>query len=198
MRNRTALHVKRAIDLCGSACGLALLSPVLLAIYIGLKISSKGPAIFSQERIGLGGKPFRIYKFRTMVVNTEEDGIPQLAEANDERLTRFGKFLREHHLDELPQLWNVLCGDMSFVGYRPERQFFIEKIMELRPDYAELYSIRPGTTSMATLYNGYTNTMDKMIRRLDMDLEYLHNQSLWLDCKIMVKTFTSIAFGRKF
>ncbi len=198
MKNKTELCIKRAIDLCGSACGLALLSPILLIIYIGLKISSKGPAIFSQERIGLGGKPFMIYKFRTMVVNTEEDGIPQLAEANDERLTRFGKFLREHHLDELPQLWNVLRGDMSFVGYRPERQFFIEKIMELRPDYAELYSIRPGTTSMATLYNGYTNTMDKMIRRLDMDLEYLHNQSLWLDCKIIIKTFTSIAFGRKF
>ncbi len=198
MRNRAMLHMKRTIDLCGSACGLVLLSPVFLAIYIGLKLSTSGSAIFSQERIGLGGKPFRIYKFRTMVVNTEENGIPQLAEANDERLTRFGKLLREHHLDELPQLWNVLCGDMSFVGYRPERKYFIDKIMELRPDYAELYSMRPGITSMATLYNGYTSTMDKMIRRLDMDLEYLHNQSLWLDCKIVTKTFVSILFGRKF
>lgn len=146
----------------------------------------------------MGGKPFKIYKFRTMVVNTEENGIPQLAEVNDERLTRFGKLLREHHLDELPQLWNVLCGDMAFVGYRPERKYFIDKIMELRPDYAELYAMRPGITSMATIYNGYTNTMNKMIRRLDMDLEYLHNQSLWLDCKIVIKTFVSIAFGRKF
>jgi lipopolysaccharide/colanic/teichoic acid biosynthesis glycosyltransferase len=198
MQNRPMLYIKRALDLIGSACGLLLLLPVFLVIYVGLKLSTRGSAIFSQERIGLGGKPFRIYKFRTMVVNTEEDGIPQLAEANDERLTRFGKFLREHHLDELPQLWNVLRGDMSFVGYRPERKYFIDKIMEIRPDYAELYSIRPGTTSMATLYNGYTNTMGKMLRRLDMDLEYLHNQSLWLDFKIVFKTFVSIIFGRKF
>ncbi len=198
MRNKTMLHMKRAMDLFGAAFGLVLLSPVFLVIYIGLKLSTSGSAIFSQERIGLGGKPFKIYKFRTMVVNTEENGIPQLAEVNDERLTRFGKLLREHHLDELPQLWNVLCGDMAFVGYRPERKYFIDKIMELRPDYAELYAMRPGITSMATIYNGYTNTMDKMIRRLDMDLEYLHNQSLWLDCKIVTKTFVSIAFGRKF
>ncbi len=198
MRNKTMLHMKRTIDLFGAAFGLVLLSPVFLVIYIGLKLSTSGSAIFSQERIGLGGKPFKIYKFRTMVVNTEENGIPQLAEVNDERLTRFGKLLREHHLDELPQLWNVLCGDMAFVGYRPERKYFIDKIMELRPDYAELYAMRPGITSMATIYNGYTNTMDKMIRRLDMDLEYLHNQSLWLDCKIVTKTFVSIAFGRKF
>lgn len=133
-----------------------------------------------------------------MVENTEEDGIPQLAEDNDSRLTAFGKMLREHHLDELPQLWNVLRGDMSFVGYRPERQFFIDKIMELRPDYAELYSIRPGITSYATLYNGYTNTMDKMIRRLDMDLEYLHNMSLTEDFKIIVRTVLSIITGKKF
>lgn len=190
--------LKRLLDILGAAAGLVAMSPLFLLIYIGLKVSTDGPAIFRQERIGLGGRPFHIYKFRTMVVNTENDGIPQLAEVNDERLTRLGKFLREHHLDELPQLWNVLTGDMSFVGYRPERQYFIDKIMQLRPDYAELYSIRPGITSMATLYNGYTSTMAKMIRRLDMDLDYLHHQSLWLDTKIVVKTFLSIAFGKKF
>lgn len=190
--------VKRLFDIVASAVGIIILLPIYLIIYIGLKLSSDGPAFFRQERIGKGGRPFDIYKFRTMVVNTEEDGIPQLAEVNDERLTPFGKFLREHHLDELPQLWNVLKGDMSFVGYRPERQYFIEKIMQLRPDYAELYRIRPGITSMATLYNGYTNTMEKMIRRLDMDLDYLRHQSLALDTKIVVKTFLSIAFGKKF
>ena len=156
------------------------------------------PVLFTQERPGKDEKIFKLYKFRTMVENTEEDGIPQLAEQNDSRLTALGKLLREHHLDELPQLWNVLRGDMSFVGYRPERQYFIDKIMELRPDYAELYRIRPGITSYATLYNGYTNTMEKMIRRLDMDLAYLRDMSLLTDAKIIVNTFLGIVAGRKF
>ncbi len=133
-----------------------------------------------------------------MRVNTEENGIPILAEVNDERLTKIGKILREHHLDELPQLWNVLKGDMSFVGYRPERKYFIDKIMEVRPDYVELYKIRPGITSMATIYNGYTNTLEKMIRRLDMDLEYLKNKSLLLDLKIIFLTIAKILGGKKF
>ena len=179
--------VKRLLDIVCSAIGLVLFSPLYLAIYVCLKVSCPGAAIYRQERIGRGGRPFYIYKFRTMVENTEENGIPQLAEENDSRLTKVGKFLREHHLDELPQLWNVFKGDMSFVGYRPERQYFIDKIMELRPDYAELYRIRPGITSYATLYNGYTNTMEKMIRRLDMDLDYLHHMSLWEDAKILRK-----------
>ncbi len=190
--------VKRSLDIAFSAVGLVLFSPLFIAIYVALKVSCPGAAIYRQERIGRAGKPFYIYKFRTMVENTEEDGIPQLAEENDSRLTKVGKFLREHHLDELPQLWNVLKGDMSFVGYRPERQYFIDKIMELRPDYAELYRIRPGITSYATLYNGYTNTMEKMIRRLDMDLDYLHNMSLIEDAKILINTFLSIVAGKKF
>ena len=190
--------VKRLLDIVCSAIGLVLFSPLYLAIYVCLKVSCPGAAIYRQERIGRGGRPFYIYKFRTMVENTEENGIPQLAEENDSRLTKVGKFLREHHLDELPQLWNVLKGDMSFVGYRPERQYFIDKIMELRPDYAELYRIRPGITSYATLYNGYTNTMEKMIRRLDMDLDYLHHMSLWEDAKILLNTFLSIVAGKKF
>ena len=190
--------VKRLLDVVCSALGMVILAPLFLLIYVGLKVSCHGPAIYKQERIGRGGKPFYIYKFRTMVENTEEDGIPQLAEQNDSRLTAFGKLLREHHLDELPQLWNVLRGDMSFVGYRPERQYFIDKIMELRPDYVELYRIRPGITSYATLYNGYTNTMEKMIRRLDMDLAYLHDISLLTDAKIIMNTFLSIVAGRKF
>ncbi len=190
--------IKRFFDIVCSLIGIIFFIPAYIVIYIILKITSRGPAIFKQERIGKGGKPFDIYKFRTMVPNTEEDGIPLLAEVNDERLTTFGKYLREHHLDELPQLWNVLRGDMSFVGYRPERKYFIDKIMTQRPDYAELYRMRPGITSMATLYNGYTNTMEKMIRRLDMDLDYLNNFSLLLDMKIVANTFLSVIVGKKF
>ena len=190
--------IKRFFDIVCSLIGIIFFIPAYIVIYIILKITSRGPAIFKQERIGKGGKPFDIYKFRTMVPNTEEDGIPLLAEVNDERLTTFGKYLREHHLDELPQLWKVLRGDMSFVGYRPERKYFIDKIMTQRPDYAELYRMRPGITSMATLYNGYTNTMEKMIRRLDMDLDYLNNFSLLLDMKIVANTFLSVIVGKKF
>lgn len=189
---------KRVFDIIGSMVGLVLLSPVFLAIYIGQKLTYKGPAIFVQERIGLGGKPFDIFKFRTMVINNENDGVPQLAEPDDERLTKFGKFLRSHHLDELPQLWNVLIGDMSFIGPRPERKYFVDKIIELDPRYTELYQIRPGVTSYATLYNGYTDTMAKMLRRLELDLYYLEHRSWWLDIKILVKTFINIVFGKKF
>ena len=189
--------IKRLLDIIGSLVGLVVFSPVFLAAYVSLKLSASGPAIYRQERIGRGGKPFFIYKFRTMVGDSEVGGIPLLAEENDVRLTKVGRFLRSHHLDELPQLWNVLRGDMSFVGYRPERKYFIDKIMEIRPDYAELYKIRPGITSFATLYNGYTNTMEKMIRRLDLDLEYLRNMSLAEDMKIVACTFFSIVSGRK-
>src|SRR5574344_2382753 len=172
------LMLKRLLDIIGAVAGLTLFSPAYIIIILGQKISSNGPIFYAQERIGKNGKAFNIIKFRTMTVNCEDDGIPQLAEENDERLTKFGKFLRSHHLDEMPQLWNVLCGDMSFVGYRPERRFFINQILMRRPDYTLLYQIRPGITSKATIYNGYTNTMEKMITRLDMDLEYLHHHSL--------------------
>ena len=113
-------------------------------------------------------------------------------------MTRIGRFLRDHHLDELPQLWNVLKGDMAFVGPRPERKYYIDKIMEHDKRYVFLYQIRPGVTSYATLYNGYTDTMEKMLRRLELDLYYLQHRSMWLDVKILFKTFTSIAFGKKF
>lgn len=188
---------KRTLDFIAALLALAALSPVFALCFVAVWASSKGPAIYKQERIGKGGKPFNICKFRTMVRGTEADGIPQLAEADDSRLTVVGRFLRAHHLDELPQLWNVVRGDMSFVGYRPERQYFIDKIMELRPDYARLYAIRPGITSMATVYNGYTGTMEKMLRRLDMDLEYLDNRSLATDLKVVWVTLWSIVSGKK-
>ena len=184
--------LKRAGDIVGAMFLLIVLSPVFLYIYIRQRMSASGPVIYSQERIGKGGKPFKIYKFRTMVVDAEKDGIPQLEQEDDPRLTEFGKTLRRHHLDELPQIWNVLKGDMSFVGYRPERQFFIDKIMKKNPDYQLLYISAPGVTSQATIENGYTDTLEKMLKRLDMDLDYLRNRSLWLDAKIIFKTVFNI------
>jgi len=140
-----------------------------------------------------------LYKFRSMKVNAEGDGKPQLWQGEeDARLTKVGKFIRNHHLDELPQFWNIWKGDMSFVGYRPERQYFIDKIVKENPDYVKLYAMRPGVFSEATLYNGYTDTMEKMLKRLEMDLDYMERQSLWLDIVIIFKTGVSILTGKKF
>ena len=198
--NRFERHVKRSTDMIISGICLIVFSPLMLLSYILIKIDDGGPAIFKQERIGRFGRPFYIYKFRSMRLDAEKCG-PALSHAggdDDPRLTKVGKFLRAHHLDELPQLWNVFVGDMAFVGYRPERQFFIDQIMEEDPRYSFLYQIRPGVTSYATLYNGYTDTMEKMLRRLELDLYYLGHRSWWLDCKILGLTFLSIIFGKKF
>lgn len=189
---------KRFFDIVISAITLVVFSPLFLYCYIMVRKEDGGTAIFSQERIGLHGKPFFIYKFRSMKMNAEEDEPLLFSQENDERLTKIGKTLREHHLDELPQLWNVLKGDMSFIGPRPERKFYIDQIMKHNPDYVKLYQIRPGVTSYATLYNGYTDTMEKMLRRLDLDLYYLDHNSLLFDMKILWMTFTSIVFGKKF
>lgn len=161
-----------------------------------LKKQKNGPAIFSQERIGYKGKPFTIYKFRTLSKAEEK---PQLvAKCDDSNSTKTERFLREHHLDELPQLWNVLIGDMSFVGPRPERKFYIDKIMEIDNSYELIYEMRPGLTSEATLYNGYTDSMEKMLKRLHMDIHYLENRSLALDLSIIMRTAASIISGKKF
>lgn len=190
--------VKRCLDVMGACVGLVLLSPVFLLIYLLLKKQGYGSAIFSQERIGYKGLPFRIYKFRTMCEESEVDGLPRLAEKDDVRLTPVGKYLRVYHLDELPQLWNVLKGDMSFVGPRPERRYFIDLIMEETSDYEYIYLMRPGLTSKATLHNGYTDTMEKMLIRLRMDLDYLRRRSLWLDTKIIFTTTIYLLTGKKF
>ncbi len=191
---------KRLFDIIVSSACLILFSPVFLLCYILVKADDGKQVIFRQERIGRFGRPFNIYKFRTMHIDAEETS-PQLSHAggeDDPRLTKTGRFLRAHHLDELPQLWNVLCGDMALIGYRPERKFYIDQIMEHDPRYAFLYQIRPGITSYATLYNGYTDTMEKMLRRLELDLYYLAHRSWWFDCKILFLTFVSIVFGKKF
>lgn len=188
--------VKRMFDIMASASLLLLLSPVMLGIAISLRMKSGSGIIFRQERIGRGGRPFMICKFRTMRVDSER--VPTLAEVDDERLTPVGGFLRTHHLDELPQLWNVLCGHMSFVGPRPERQYFIDRIAEHTTRYPVLYQVQPGVTSLATLYNGYTDTMPKMLRRLDMDIEYLCRRTLWSDLRVMLTTVWFVLSGKKF
>ena len=192
--------MKRFLDFIIACLCLVIFAPLFLVCYIAIIMEDGRPAIFRQERIGLHGKPFYIYKFRSMRCDAEKDG-PQLlldGAMNDPRLTRVGRFLRTHHLDELPQLWNVFKGDMAFIGYRPERKFYIDQIMERNPRYAQLYRIRPGVTSYATLYNGYTDTMEKMLRRLELDLYYMEHQSMWFDMKVLFKTFINIVFGKRF
>ena len=192
-------RTKRVLDFVASIIGMVVFSPLFLIIYIAIKCEDGGNAIFKQERVGYRGKIFTLYKFRSMAVTSESDGKPVLCSGKDDkRLTRVGRFLREHHLDELPQLWNVCKGEMSFVGPRPERKFFVDKIKAINPDYELLYRLRPGLFSAATLYNGYTDTMEKMLERLRMDLDYLHNRSLWLDTKIIFLTVFSILSGKKF
>jgi lipopolysaccharide/colanic/teichoic acid biosynthesis glycosyltransferase len=195
-----ARRVKRTIDaICASIC-LVIFFPLFIITYICVRLEDGGPAIFKQERIGRFGRPFNIYKFRSMRVDAEKSG-PTLSHGGgkqDDRLTKVGRFIRAHHIDELPQLWNVVKGDMAFVGPRPERKYYIDKIMEYDKRYPYLYQIRPGVTSYATLYNGYTDTMEKMLRRLEFDLYYLSNRSWWFDMKILFNTFCSIVFGKKF
>jgi|UniRef100_UPI0025DBF2FD lipopolysaccharide/colanic/teichoic acid biosynthesis glycosyltransferase len=192
--------MKRFLDFLIACMCIIVFAPLFVVCFIAILLEDGQPAIYTQERIGLHGKPFNIYKFRSMRRDAEQDG-PQLlldGAMNDPRLTRVGRFLRAHHLDELPQLWNVLRGDMAFIGYRPERKFYIDQIMERDPRYELLYKIRPGVTSYATLYNGYTDTIEKMLRRLELDLYYLEHQSMWFDTKVLFKTFISIVFGKKF
>ena len=190
--------VKRIVDCMIAVILMILFSPLFLICYLAVKSEDGGPAIFKQERIGRFGRPFYIYKFRSMRLDAEKHGPALYAGGKDGRLTRIGKFLREHHLDELPQLWNVFCGDMAFIGPRPERQFFIDQIMKEDPRYRFLFQIRPGVTSYATLYNGYTDTLEKMVRRLRYDLFYLEHRSWGFDFKILFMTFMSIVFGKKF
>lgn len=196
--NEIERNTKRIFDFIVAAVCLVVFSPLFLICYIAVKREDGGPAIFKQERIGRFGRPFYIYKFRSMKVDAEKNGPALYQHERDDRMTHTGKFLREHHLDELPQLYNVLIGDMAFIGPRPERKYYIDQIMEHDPRYRYLYQIRPGVTSYATLYNGYTDTMEKMLRRLELDLYYLEHRSWWFDAKILIKTFINIVFGKKF
>ena len=196
--NEVERNVKRVFDFLVAFVALVVFSPLFIVCYFAVKHEDGGPAIFKQERIGRFGRPFYIYKFRSMRVDAEKNGPALYQHERDTRMTKVGKFLRVHHLGELPQLWNVLKGDMSFIGPRPERKFYIDKIMLHDVRYEYLYQIRPGVTSYATLYNGYTDTMEKMLKRLELDLYYLKNRSWWFDITILFKTFVNLAIGKKF
>ena len=196
--NTFECEIKRLIDMFVASFCIVFFAPLFVFCYVAIKREDGGPAIFKQERIGRFGRPFTIYKFRSMTIGAETNGPVLSNHSHDKRLTKIGRFLRLRHLDELPQLWNVIKGDMAFVGPRPERQFYIEKIMKKDPRYCYLYQIRPGVTSYATLYNGYTDTIEKMLVRLNMDLYYLEHRSLWLDFRILSLTFLRICFGKKF
>lgn len=190
--------IKRGFDLVAAFAGIVVCSPVFLIISLLITYQGNGPVFFRQIRIGYKGRPFAIFKFRTMSSVVEEEGPQLVAGCDETNSTRLEQFLRGHHLDELPQLWNVLRGDMSFVGQRPERKFFIDKIMEQTDRYRLIYLMRPGLTSEATLYNGYTDTMEKMLRRMEMDIHYLEHRTLRLDLNIILKTILNIATGKKF
>ncbi|MEQ2485604.1 MULTISPECIES: sugar transferase [Hallella] len=196
--NEVERVTKRIVDFLVALVSIIVFSPLFLICYILVKREDGGPAIFKQERIGRFGRPFTIYKFRSMRIDAEKDGPQLFGHEKDSRMTKVGRFLRDHHLDELPQLWNVMKGDMAFIGPRPERKYYIDQIVQHDPRYVYLYQIRPGVTSYATLYNGYTDTMEKMLRRLDLDLFYLEHRSWWFDAKILVKTFINIIFGKVF
>jgi len=187
--------VKRAIDVTASFFALVLLSPVLLAIAIGVKLGSRGSVLFHQERVGRWGKPFTIHKFRSMYINAEEQG-PQLSRDNDPRITPLGRFLRKSRLDELPQFYNVLVGEMSLVGPRPERRHYISLISELAPHCHHLLKVRPGITSWGQVKYGYAENVDQMVQRLRFDLIYMENMSLSLDFKILAYTVWIVLRGR--
>lgn len=187
--------LKRAFDIIASLFFLIILSPVYLIISIIIKATTKGPVFYSQERIGLHGKPFTIYKFRSMTHGAEKNG-PALSSHNDDRITRFGKFLRKSRLDELPQFLNVLIGSMSVVGPRPERRFFMEQIIQRAPHYTHLQKIKPGITSWGQVKYGYAENVDQMIRRMEYDILYLENISFLLDMRILIYTVLIVFQGR--
>ncbi|MBE0663791.1 MAG: sugar transferase [Bacteroidales bacterium] len=187
--------IKRAMDIVLSILAIIILSPVYIATAIGVKWSSKGPIIYSQERIGIYGKPFKMHKFRSMYSDAEK-GVPMLSSRADSRITPFGRFIRKVRLDEIPQFFSVLIGDMSLVGPRPERQFFIDQIVQRAPHYRILQKVKPGITSWGQVKFGYAENVDEMIERLKYDILYIENMSIAMDIKIMIYTVLIVAMGR--
>ena len=188
-------NIKLFLDKVCSVVALLLLSPLFAYIAWRVKKDSPGPVFFRQERIGYLGQPFWMYKFRTMYVNAEENG-PSLSSEDDLRVTPFGRIMRKYRLDELPQFWNVLKGDMSLVGPRPERKYFIDEIVKTAPYYYLLHNVRPGITSLGMVKYGYAASVDKMVERMEYDILYYENMSLTLDLTILIYTVKTVITGK--
>jgi lipopolysaccharide/colanic/teichoic acid biosynthesis glycosyltransferase len=188
-------QTKRFLDIVLSLTALALLSPALLFIAIRTLFSSRGTIIYAQERIGQNGVPFVIYKFRSMYPDAEKNG-PALSFDGDARITPWGKTMRKWKLDELPQLWNILIGNMSLVGPRPERKYYIDQLLQVAPQYSELLKVKPGLTSLGMVQFGYASNVPEMAARMQYDLEYLDRLSLGLDLRIMLQTLRIILSGK--
>ena len=182
------------MDIMASIIAMIILLPAYFVLAILVKGSSKGPVFFLQERIGKNGVTFNIIKFRTMFVDAEKEG-PQLSSTNDKRITKTGRFMRKVRLDEIPQFWNVIIGDMSLVGPRPERQFFIDKIAEVEPQFLQLTKVKPGITSWGQVKFGYAENVDEMLQRMKYDLLYLKNMTIALDLKILLYTVVIVFKG---
>jgi len=189
------IAVKRIFDITFSFAMLILLFPIFIYFAIAIKIDSKGPVFYRQERIGRFGKSFNILKFRTMYVNAE-NGTPKLSSVDDDRITSIGRILRKYRIDELPQFWNILKGEMSIVGPRPERKFYINQIIEQAPYYCLLYKIRPGLTSWGPIKIGYSDTIEKMVERLNYDIIYMEDMSLLNDLRILILTLEILFKGK--
>lgn len=188
-------NMKRVIDVVGSIFALIVFLPFSPLVIAGIKCSSKGPIFYSQKRMGRYGKPFTIYKFRSMYTDAEKEG-PALSSKNDSRITPFGLFMRRSHIDEIPQFFNVIIGDMSLVGPRPEREYYVSEIRKRAPHYMQLQRVRPGITSWGQVKYGYASNIDEMIERLPYDIIYLKNISLYLDFKILIYTLINCFKGK--
>lgn len=193
--NDSQQNIKRVFDIGISALALLITSPLLLAIAIAVKCTSKGAILYRQERIGYRHKPFKILKFRSMNADAEDNG-PQLSIDNDPRITRVGRLLRKYRLDELPQFWNVIKGEMSLVGPRPEREYYIEQIVKKAPHYTLVHQVKPGITSWGMVKFGYASNVDEMVERSNYDLIYLSNMSVAVDFKIMLHTISTVLMGK--